>query len=940
MAKRTTLPLCLTLFLSPLLVGSFTAAASAQDKVTYDDHVQRILLQRCGKCHGEERQKAGLNVSSYSTLMAGSSGGVVLEPGSPDESNLFLAITHRREPTMPPGNGKIPDADIEVIRKWIAGGLLENGGSQAKARKKKSSVDLSAVVTSGRPVEPPPLPRDLLLEPAIVSARPGAIESLAANPWSPLVAVGGQHQVLLYRPGATQTGTAQTGQTSAGNAAIELIGILPFPEGVPHALQFSRDGRLLLAAGGRGAALGRAVVWNVEDGERVIEVGNESDAILAADLSADRSQVAIGTSDKVVKVLASESGKTRFTLKKHTDWVTAVAFSPDGVLLASGDRAGNLVVWEAPTGREMHTLAGHTGAITGLAWRDDGNVLASTSEDGTVRLWEMFEGKLVKSFGAHGGGALAVAMAHDGRLVTGGRDKAVKLWSAEGQLLKQFDGLGDVVLNVAIGEDGGQVIGGDWLGTVRVWNVADGKVAGELPLNPPTVATQLARATERIGATKSAAEQATAARAALEEQAKEPIARRDTARALADAATRKAAELEQALAAIPVVAPEALLSGEQRTLRETALNERRALQAKLAETAASVRAAANANPGDAELEAAAAAAESAASHAGQAASAIDAALAAAAKADADAKQRAETSVALETARAELAGKRGEAEARNAEAAPLAKALETAVSAEQIARVPFEQAQHELAKWQAAAANLEVDRARRELAKVEDELAATSSVAAAAEAEAKQESEATALLELALATAPARLAEHDATIAAARGSVDSALAALVAEQAEASDRAAPVAALEATRAAIAERVAKAPGDAALAASLKSIEQGLADLRASIAAADSRVAERRAAVEAAKAQVVAREQARADELAKIAALPRQIEETRAAVLALAPKSAATQAALAAATKALDEQRATVDRLTQRYRELAAAVESSTAPAAAAGATKSSP
>ena len=45
----------------------------------------------------------------------------------------------------------------------------------------------------------------------------------------------------------------------------------------------------------KGGASGRAVLYKVETGEKVLEVGNgETDAILAADLSADQTQIAVG----------------------------------------------------------------------------------------------------------------------------------------------------------------------------------------------------------------------------------------------------------------------------------------------------------------------------------------------------------------------------------------------------------------------------------------------------------------------------------------------------------------------------------------------------------------------------------------------------------------------------------------------------------------------
>src|SRR5438552_2202585 len=82
-----------------------------------------------------------------------------------------------------------------------------------------------------------------------------AVMALAASPWAPLVAVGGQKQVLLYH-----------------SDTLELLGVLPFPEGTPHVLKFSRNGSLLLAGGGRGGKSGKVVLWGVAKGERLFSV--------------------------------------------------------------------------------------------------------------------------------------------------------------------------------------------------------------------------------------------------------------------------------------------------------------------------------------------------------------------------------------------------------------------------------------------------------------------------------------------------------------------------------------------------------------------------------------------------------------------------------------------------------------------------------------------
>ena len=351
--------------------------------------------------------------------MEGGSSGEVVFAGDLDSSRLWALVNHDEQPYMPPNQDRIADAKVDLVKRWIEGGALENAGSKT-AVKKKSSVALSGPVGTGRP-ENPAVPEGLWKQPVVYSSQPGAVSALASSPWAPVVAVGGEKQIALYN-------------SDSGR----LLGVLPFPEGVPYVVRFSRDGSLLLAAGGRGGHSGYAVLFDVKSGRRVARVGDELDAVLAADVSPDLSKIALSGPQRLIRIFDTSTGEKLFEIKKHTDWVYAIEFSPDGVLLATADRSNGMFVWEAETARQYLDLRGHTGAICDVAWRPDSNVLASCSMDGTVKLWEMTEGKTIKSWAAHGGGVQCVEYTHDGRLATAGRDNTAKIWDGDGKQLLQF----------------------------------------------------------------------------------------------------------------------------------------------------------------------------------------------------------------------------------------------------------------------------------------------------------------------------------------------------------------------------------------------------------------------------------------------------------------------------------------------------------------------
>jgi WD40 repeat protein len=400
---------------------------------------------------------------------------------------------------MPPKQDKLAAAKLETISKWIEHGAPENAGSKVAVKKNPLAAVASSAI--GKPEGPPAMPEGLLKQPALYTARPGQITALAASPWAPLVAVAGQKQISLYH---TESG--------------QLLGVLPFPEGIPYVLRFSRNGSVLLAAGGRGGHSGCAVLYDVKTGQRMAKVGDELDAVLAADVNASHTLVALGGPNRVVRIYSAQTGEMVNEIRKHTDWVYAAEFSPDGKLLATADRSGGLFVWEADTARESLNLRGHNGAISDVAWRLDSGVLASAGEDSTIKLWELNDGKVIKSWNAHAGGAFCVRFAQDGRLVSAGRDNTVKTWGSDGAAQKSFPAFTEPALKCVFTHDASRVIGGDWLGHVNVWNAADGKQLLSLAANPPTLAMRVEAAKAELVAKEAALAAATAEVKALEAQ--------------------------------------------------------------------------------------------------------------------------------------------------------------------------------------------------------------------------------------------------------------------------------------------------------------------------------------------------------------------------------------------------------------------------------------
>jgi len=511
--------------LSLALFAALAAPVSvwAQAKVNYNEHILPIFRNACLNCHNPDKKKAGLDLSTYDATLQGSENGKVVLSGNAGGSLLFKCCKQTEEPKMPPKGDKLSDAELALLEKWIATQLLESADGKAVAAA-KNNVQV-AVVSLEKPDGPPPMPGDLPLEPFVKTSRQSALVALAASPWAPLVAVGGPKQVVLYN---TET--------------ADLLGVLPFPEGFPAIIRFSRNGQLLLTGGGVGGKSGRVVLWDIKSGERIATLGNEFDQVLAADLSPNQQFVALGGPNRLVKIYSTKDGKLVHTIKKHTDWVTAMAYSPDGKFLASADRNGGIEVWEAASGKEFNTMPGHKVMVTSLAFMT--GVLASSSEDGSIKLWDVKEAKEIRTWAAHAGGAAWVDFTPDGRLASSGRDKVAKAWDQTGKLLGKIEGFKDIALRATL--QGDSLIAGDWTGDIRLAKL-DGATVTDLPPNPAPIADNLALARKKVVEAEVAAAAKQKEFAAGEEALKVEQA----------AATKSAADDKLALEAAQKAVPEA-----------------------------------------------------------------------------------------------------------------------------------------------------------------------------------------------------------------------------------------------------------------------------------------------------------------------------------------------------------------------------------------------
>jgi mono/diheme cytochrome c family protein len=129
-------------------------AISPEAAEFFEARIRPILVEKCVSCHGPKKQSSSLRLDSREAMLKGGDSGPAIVPSRPEESLVIQAVAHRHEELKMPPKGKLPDAEVAMLSRWVAMGAPW----PANAKAASAGADAAAEHWAFRPVRPAPAP--------------------------------------------------------------------------------------------------------------------------------------------------------------------------------------------------------------------------------------------------------------------------------------------------------------------------------------------------------------------------------------------------------------------------------------------------------------------------------------------------------------------------------------------------------------------------------------------------------------------------------------------------------------------------------------------------------------------------------------------------------------------------------------------------------------
>ncbi|KAH7124056.1 WD40-repeat-containing domain protein [Dendryphion nanum] len=198
-------------------------------------------------------------------------------------------------------------------------------------------------------------------------------------------------------------------------------------------------------------------LWDLETSQELLIQEGHSKEVHTVAFNTDGSLVASAGLDSIGRVWDIRTGRVIFMMESHIKPIYGVDWSTDGYRLLSGSGDGFMRCWDVRAMRETNAIAANTGGVTDLRWykgtdgpasgmplrkNEDGEVIpkkastlvVSSGFDQSIRIFSADDWALTKTLKGHAGAVLSTDISQNAAwIVSGGKDRTVKLWAREDQ---------------------------------------------------------------------------------------------------------------------------------------------------------------------------------------------------------------------------------------------------------------------------------------------------------------------------------------------------------------------------------------------------------------------------------------------------------------------------------------------------------------------------
>lgn len=210
-------------------------------------------------------------------------------------------------------------------------------------------------------------------------------------------------------------------------------------------------------------------------------------SMLCVVLSPDGTTCATGSQSGAVRLWDRTSGRMRQILTGHKLPVYALAYSPDGKYFLSGGgirtdhrHEGELLLWDTNTWKLLYRFPDLFSSIESIAFSPDGRSLAATLSGNTAKLWEMPSKALRTTIPFAGNIVCAAFHPNSTILAIGHTEGKISLLDAtDGHLLTSWQGHRRFIRSLAYGRANGLLVSGGLDRAVRLWTRSGGPPLAE-----------------------------------------------------------------------------------------------------------------------------------------------------------------------------------------------------------------------------------------------------------------------------------------------------------------------------------------------------------------------------------------------------------------------------------------------------------------------------